>query len=94
MRWLFVAFSRLVPVCLLNLLNYALGLTRIPLVTCVVASAVCMFSGTVAYTWLGYAGREAAVGGESMIRKSLLTLGLIAAVAFLPRFVRRLRNRS
>lgn len=92
--WRFVAFARLVPVFPFNLLNYALGLTRIPLVTYVVASAVCMFPGAVAYTWLGYAGREAAVGGESMIRNALLALGLIAAVAFLPRFVRRLRNRS
>ena len=92
--WRFVAFVRLVPVFPFNLLNYALGLTRIPLVTYVVASAVCMFPGTIAYTWLGFAGREAAAGSEGVIRNALLALGLIAAVVFLPRFVRRLRRRG
>jgi uncharacterized membrane protein YdjX (TVP38/TMEM64 family)/rhodanese-related sulfurtransferase len=90
--WRFVAFVRLVPLVPFNLLNYALGLTRIPLVPYVMASLVCMAPGAVAYTWLGYAGREAAAGNVAAIRYGLLALGLLAAIALLPRLVRRLRS--
>ena len=90
--WRFVAFVRLVPLVPFNLLNYALGLTRIPLVPYVLASLVCMAPGAVAYTWLGYAGREAAAGNVAAIRYGLLALGLLAAIALLPRLVRRLRG--
>ncbi len=90
--WRFVAFVRLVPLFPFNLLNYALGLTRIRLSHYVVASAVFMVPGTIAYTYLGHAGREALAGGEDLIQKALLALGLLAAVAFLPRLVRRLRQ--
>lgn len=91
--WRFVAFVRLVPVFPFNLLNYALGLTRIPFVAYVLASWVFMLPGAFAYTWLGFAGREALAGGEGMIRNILIALALLAAVAFLPRFVRKLREK-
>ena len=90
--WRFVAFTRLVPLFPFNLLNYALGLTRIPLVPYVLASLVCMAPGTLVYTWLGYAGREAIAGNDAAIRYGLIGLALLAAVAFLPRLVRRLRS--
>jgi len=91
--WRFVAFVRLVPLFPFNLLNYALGLTRIPLPHYVIASWLCMLPGAIAYTWLGYAGREAVAGGEGMIQKGLIGLALLAAVAFLPRFIGKLRSR-
>ena len=56
--WRFVALTRLVPLIPFNLLNYALGLTRIPVASYILASLVCMVPGTLAYTWLGHAGRE------------------------------------
>jgi len=90
--WRFVAFVRLVPLFPFNLLNYALGLTRIPLLQYVVASYICMLPGAIAYTYLGYAGREAAAGGEGLIQKGLLALALLAAVAFLPRLIGKLRK--
>ena len=90
--WRFVALVRLVPVFPFNLLNYALGLTRIPLSHYVLASLIAMVPGTVAYTWLGYAGREVATGNETAVRNFLLALGLLALVAFLPRLVRRIRH--
>jgi len=90
--WRFVAFTRLVPLFPFNLLNYALGLTRIPLGQYVLASALCMFPGAIAYTWLGYAGSEAATGSEGWVQKLLLALALLAAAGFLPRLVRRLRG--
>jgi uncharacterized membrane protein YdjX (TVP38/TMEM64 family) len=89
--WRFVAFTRLVPLFPFNLLNYALGLTRIPLTHYVLASLVCMAPGTLAYTWLGHAGREALAGDATAIRYGLIALALLAAVAFLPRLVRRIR---
>jgi uncharacterized membrane protein YdjX (TVP38/TMEM64 family)/rhodanese-related sulfurtransferase len=92
--WRFIAFVRLVPLFPFNLLNYALGLTRIPFLAYVLASWIFMLPGAIAYTWLGYAGREALVGGEGMIRNILIALALLAAVAFLPRFVRKLRDKS
>jgi uncharacterized membrane protein YdjX (TVP38/TMEM64 family) len=89
--WRFAAFVRLVPVFPFNLLNYALGLTRLSLPAYVLTTLVCIVPGTVAYTYLGYAGREALAGGEGLARKGLLALGLLAAAVFLPLLVRRLR---
>lgn len=89
--WRFVAFVRLVPLFPFNLLNYALGLTRIPLTHYVVASLICMAPGTIAFTYLGYAGRAAFVGGEALVRTGLIALGLLALAAFIPRIVRRIR---
>ena len=92
--WRFVAFVRLMPLFPFNLLNYALGLTRIRLLAYVVASYIFMLPGAIAYTYLGYAGREAMAGGEGLIRKGLLALALLGVVAFLPRLLKRLRGES
>lgn len=90
--WRFVAFVRLVPLFPFNLLNYALGLTRIKLSHYIITSYICMLPGTIAYTYLGYAGREAVAGGEGMIQKGMLALALLAVVAFLPRIIGRIRR--
>jgi uncharacterized membrane protein YdjX (TVP38/TMEM64 family) len=90
--WRFVAFVRLVPLFPFNILNYALGLTRIKFSHYIIASYVCMLPGAFAYTYLGYAGREAIAGGEGLIQKSLLALSLLAVVAFIPRIIARYRR--
>ncbi len=90
--WRFVAFTRLVPIFPFNLLNYALGLTRIPFASYLLATLVFMLPGALAYTYLGFVGREAVAGGEGLIREGLIALALLAAVAFLPRLVGRLRQ--
>jgi uncharacterized membrane protein YdjX (TVP38/TMEM64 family)/rhodanese-related sulfurtransferase len=90
--WRFVAFVRLVPLFPFNLSNYVLGLTRIPLHHYVIATFVCMAPGAVAYTWLGYAGRGALAGETNAVRYGLLALGLLAAIALLPRLIGRLRR--
>jgi uncharacterized membrane protein YdjX (TVP38/TMEM64 family)/rhodanese-related sulfurtransferase len=90
--WRFVAFTRLVPLIPFNLLNYALGLTRIPIVAYILASLFCMTPGALAYAWLGYAGREALAGNDAAIRYGLMSLALLAAVAFVPRLWRRLKS--
>jgi uncharacterized membrane protein YdjX (TVP38/TMEM64 family)/rhodanese-related sulfurtransferase len=91
--WRFVAFVRLVPWFPFNALNYALGLTRLKLSHYILASYLCMLPGALAYTYLGYAGREAVAGGEGLIQKVMLALALLAAVAFLPRLIGRLREK-
>jgi uncharacterized membrane protein YdjX (TVP38/TMEM64 family)/rhodanese-related sulfurtransferase len=92
--WRFVAFTRLVPLIPFNLLNYALGLTGIRLGAYVLATLACMAPGALAYTWLGYAGREAMAGSEAAIRYGLTGLALLAAVAFVPRLLRRVRGEA
>ncbi len=51
-----------------------------------------MLPGAIAFTYLGYAGREAVAGGEGLIQKAMLALALLAIVAFLPRIISRLRQ--
>ena len=91
--WRFVAFVRLVPLFPFNMLNYALGLTPIRLSHYAIATFVFMLPGGAAYTYVGFAGREALAGGESVIQHALLALALLAMVAFLPRIVKSVRNK-
>ena len=90
--WRFVAMVWLIPLFPFNLTNYALGLTRIPLHHFVLASLVCMAPGTLAYTWLGYAGRGVLTAEADAIRYGLLALGILAAVALVPSLLRRFRD--
>lgn len=91
--WRFVAFTRLVPLFPFNLLNYALGLTRIKFAHYVAATIVFMLPGAIAYTYLGYVGREAIGGGEDLIQKVMLALALLALVAFIPRLITQIRKK-
>lgn len=92
--WRFVAFVRLVPLFPFFLMNYALGVTRIRFLPYLLTTAICMAPPAFAFTWLGYAGREAAVGGEGLVHKVIIALALLATLAFLPRLVRRWRKDS
>ena len=91
--WRFVAFLRLVPVFPYNVMNYLLGVTRIPFHHYVLATMVFMAPSTIAYTWIGYAGRQLIAGDTGRIRFALIALGLLAALFFLPGFLKRLRAR-
>jgi len=89
--WRFVAFVRLVPLFPYNLLNYALGLTRIRLSQYVITTFIFMAPAGAAYTYLGYAGREIAATGEGVVHKVLLAIAAVATVAFLSRVLMRRR---
>jgi len=88
--WRFVVFVRLVPLFPFNLLNYALGLTRIPLLHYVLASYIAMLPGALAYTYLGHVGGEA-LDGHGTLSGGLAALALLAVVGFLPGFIKRWR---
>ena len=89
--WRFVAFVRLVPVFPFNILNYLLGLTAIPMRHYLIASFICMAPGTWAYTYVGYAGREAATGGQDLVLKIVTAASMLAAVGLLPIIIKRWR---
>jgi uncharacterized membrane protein YdjX (TVP38/TMEM64 family)/rhodanese-related sulfurtransferase len=89
--WRFVAFVRLVPLFPFNVVNYALGLTRIPLGAYALASALCMLPGAFAYAWLGQAGRAALAGDAGAVKNGLLALAVAAALMFLPRLIRQFK---
>ncbi len=84
--WQFVAFVRLVPIFPYNIVNYLLGLTRIPFHHYLIATVVFMFPSTVAYTWLGFAGKKVMEGDTNQIRYALIALALLGVLIFVPRF--------
>lgn len=90
--WRFVAFVRLVPIFPFNLLNYALGLTKIKLHHYILATFICMAPGALAYTYIGFIGREALEGKEGMLQKIIWGIALFAIVAFLPKFIKRFKK--
>jgi rhodanese-related sulfurtransferase len=51
-----------------------------------------MVPGTLAFSWLGHAGREAAQGSTEAIWYGLLGLAALAVIAFAPRLIRRWRE--
>jgi len=85
--WRFVAFVRLVPVFPYNIVNYLLGLTRIPFFHYIAATILFMAPSTIAYTWLGFAGRQVMEGDTYQIRYAFIALALLGILIFVPRFV-------
>lgn len=85
--WKAVALLRLSPVLPFNLLNYALGLTRVGLRDYLIGSFFGMMPATLLYTWLGAALGEGLLRGEtpraarSPAEWALYGLGLLATVA-------------
>ncbi|EFJ45137.1 hypothetical protein VOLCADRAFT_94530 [Volvox carteri f. nagariensis] len=84
-RGAYVVFLlRLSPLVPFNLLNYALGLTAVPLLPYVASSWLGMLPGTFAYVYLGGAGRaavSAAAGGGGAVDTTQLVLYGVGAVA-------------
>lgn len=52
--WRAIAFVRLIPLFPFNLLNYVLGLTKIPFGQYALTSVLCMAPATAAYTFFGH----------------------------------------
>lgn len=82
---LVVLLTRLSPAFPFNLLNYALGLTRVPLGTYVLVSWLGMIPGTLLYVYLGSIAQNLTTLlqgelSESPVGNSLLYIGLIATL--------------
>ncbi|MGE3343489.1 MAG: TVP38/TMEM64 family protein [Vicinamibacterales bacterium] len=79
-----VALLRLSPVLPFNLLNYALGLTRVSLRDYVLASWIGMLPGTVLYVYLGSIATNLSAGpaseGTDAARAALYWGGLLATI--------------
>ncbi len=90
--WLFVVFVRLVPLFPFNLLNYALGLTRIRLKHYILATVLGMVPGSFVYTYIGYAGREAMGGAEGIPLKIIVSFSLLVLLIFIPFFIKRMKK--
>jgi len=82
----FVFLTRLSPIFPFNLLNYAFGLTKVPLWKYVLASWIGMIPGTVMYVYIG-SGLESlvavgagATGEKTTAERVLFWVGLVATV--------------
>jgi uncharacterized membrane protein YdjX (TVP38/TMEM64 family) len=73
--WKLVAVTRLIPLFPFNLLNYAFGITAIPLWHYVVTSLVCMLPACVAYVVFGSSLPDVLAGRISP--KFIIGIGLI-----------------
>ena len=81
-----VLLTRLSPLLPFNVLNYAFGLTSVPLRTYAFASWIGMLPGTVMYVYLGTAAKSlaAVLSGEtrrSTAQQTMFIIGLVATVA-------------
>ncbi len=91
--WRFVALVRLMPWLPYNVVNYALGLTRVSFWTHTVTTTVCLLPIIAIYSYIGHAGVEALAGGEDALYFGTSALALLAASLFLPRLVNVARKR-
>jgi uncharacterized membrane protein YdjX (TVP38/TMEM64 family)/Fe-S oxidoreductase len=89
--WKVVAFTRLIPAFPFNLLNYALGLTKIPFSHYLVTTFVCMLPACIAFIVFSSSLLDLLRG--SLSPKALLGIGLVAMVSLLPIGYRRLHRR-
>lgn len=80
--WRYIAFTRLVPVFPYSILNYAFGLTKIHIWTFTLTSFICLIPGTLAYSYIGHVGQEAAEGSQGMLIKISIALALILVISF------------
>ncbi|MGD2182390.1 TVP38/TMEM64 family protein [Lusitaniella coriacea] len=82
----FVLAIRFAPISPFNVVNFLFGLTPIQLKPYAIGTLLGIIPGTLAYTWLGVAGREALSGGNST--PLFLALGFLALLSLLPFFAK------
>src|SRR5262249_36493820 len=95
--WKIVWLARMSPLFPFNVLNYAFGLTRIPLRDYVLASWIGMLPGTIVYVYLGSAAADLTALGQLQQRRgpaelALYAIGLLATIAaslYIARLARR-----
>lgn len=84
--WRYVAVSRLIPVMPFTILNFAFGLTRMPLRTYIWSSGVFMMPGTLVYAYMGHLGQELAFGGDNLFTRLMICLFALALIGLVGNF--------
>lgn len=94
--WKIVGLTRLSPVFPFVLLNYAFGLTKVPLGQYMLASWIGMMPGTVMFVYFGYIAAEVATGGDSSSGplKWVINIVGLAATVGVTVFVTRIAKRA
>lgn len=87
--WRIVALVRLVPVLPHSLVNYTLGLTRLPLAAYAFGSVLGQMPVTVACVALGVAGGQMAGGETDWLAPSLIAAAALGLSFLIPAFARR-----
>ncbi len=90
--WKVVAVTRLLPIFPFNVLNYALGLTRIGFAAYVVTSFVCMLPATIAFVVFSSSLPDLLKGKASPLL--LAGIALLALAAALPFLVRKFTSKG
>lgn len=78
---------RFAPLSPFNLVNFLFGLTSVPVGAYALATLVGIAPGTVAYTWIGLAGLEAAQGKG--VWPLTLALGFLGLLSLVPLYLKR-----
>ena len=83
--WRFVAFVRLIPLLPFNLLNYALGVTRVSFVAYCAATAIFIIPGVLVYSYIGSLGRDALTQSlQQTVRQGVIALSVLVLLMGLP----------
>lgn len=90
--WKIVAFTRLVPLFPFNLLNYAFGLTAIPLLPYAVTSFVCMLPACIAFIVFSSSLPDLVKGEVS--KELLIGILLIALVPMISIAIKKLTGKT
>ena len=89
--WKAVAVVRLIPAFPFNLVNYAFGLTKVPLLHYVAATFICMLPACIAFIVFSSSLLDILRGSVSPA--ALLGIALIAAVSLIPVFYKRFKKK-
>lgn len=90
--WIFVAFTRLIPLFPFNLLNYAFGLTKIKFSHFVIASFIFMLPGCAAYAIFSSSIFDIMKGQIST--ELIIGVILILTIFTLPLIYKKLKNKK
>lgn len=90
--WKYVMFTRLVPLFPFALQNYFYGLTRISFWKYLIASVIFIIPAAATYTYIGYAGSEAAIGAEGLYFKVAIALCALGLLAFIPKLISKIKG--
>lgn len=86
----FVLAVRFAPICPFNLVNFLFGLTPISSVDYAIGTFFGIIPGTLAYTWLGLAGKTALGGGDHLA--FFLALGFLTLLSVLPILAKKIKG--